>query len=112
MTTEAYIVSAIVGCLGTLCGLVIGYYKSKTELPGLVDARVKAQCESCGLKKEVADMGDDVKTIAQDMKRGSQMFNTIKIDMAVIKVKLGIKSDIAELRNAIATLEAPRVQNE
>ena len=112
MTTEAYIVSAIVGCLGTLCGLVIGYYKSKAELPSLVDKRVKAQCEACGLKKEVADMGDDMKTVVQDLKRGSQMFNMIKSDMAVIKIKLGIKSDIAELRQAIVTLEKKPAQNE
>jgi len=112
MTTEAYIVSAIVGCLGTLCGLVIGYYKSKGELPDLVDTRVKIQCEACGLKKEVADMGDDMKTIARDLKKGSDIFNTIKIDMAVIKIKLGVKSDIAELRNAIATLEKNRFKDD
>jgi len=78
----------------------------------LVDARVKAQCESCGLKREVAVMGEDVKNISHDLKRGSQMFNTIKIDMAVIKTRLGIKSDIDELRQAISILEKNPVKNE
>ena len=112
MNTEIYIITASVGFVGTLGGLAIGYYKSKAELPNLVDTRLQAQCEKCGLKKEVTDMTEDMKLFTQDLKRGRQIFNSIKIDMAVIKTKLGIKSDLAELKQAIASLEKPPVQNE
>ena len=106
MNTEVYLVTAGIGFVGTIGGLAIGYYKSKAELPALVDQRVKEQCETCGLKKEVSDMGEDMKEVCQDLKRGSDIFHSIKIDMAVIKTKLGIRCDIDELRKAVEALNS------
>lgn len=105
MQTENYLLTFAVGFIGTFGGLAIGYYKSKSELANLIDIKIKQACSLCGLKKEVDTMGSEIKEVAKDLKHGSEMFSSIKSDIAVIKVKLGIKSEMEELKNALAALE-------
>ena len=112
MNAEFYLISGAIGCVGTLGGLAIGYYKSKGELPNLIDTKIKTHSETCNMRKETTNIVANMKILTEDLKKGTEIFTAIKIDMAVIKVKLGVKSDIAELRNAIATLEKKRFKDD
>ena len=106
MPNEMYIIMAAVGFVGTLGGIAIGFYKAKAESTQMLQKYVtKDDCAKCSTKKEVNEVADDLKAITQDLKQGSKIFNQIKVDMAVIKTKLRIKSDIDELRAMVMSLE-------
>lgn len=94
---ELYIVSGAVGALGVVGGLTVGYYKAVSSLSQTFIS--KEDCEKCGVRK-------DVEAAAQDLRQGRETFEAIKLDLAVIKNRLGIKDDLEELRKAIAALEA------
>ena len=97
MRLEFYIVTAAVTALGVIGGLIIGYYKAVSNLSQKFIS--KEDCEKCGVRK-------DVETAAEDLRRGRKTFEAIKLDLAVIKTRLGIKDDLEELRKAITALEA------
>lgn len=103
MPTEIYIVTVIVGFMGTMGGIAIGFYKSKAEIAR--EYIRKEDCERCSMKTEVAHLIKDVTAAAKTLKDGRELFKTLQIDMAVIKTKLGIQSDVDELRGMLQRLE-------
>jgi hypothetical protein len=97
MTLEFYIMTAVITSLGVVGGLIIGYYKAVSVLSQRFIS--KEDCEKCGVRR-------DVETAAEDLRRGRKTFEAIKVDLAVIKTKLGIKNDLEELQKAISALKA------
>ena len=94
--TEIYMVTSAVGMLGVGGGLVIGYYRAVSVLSRQFIS--KDDCDKCGVRK-------DVEEAARDLRKGRETFERIKVDLAIIKTKLGIKNDIEELQKALRALE-------
>ncbi|MFH1491141.1 MAG: hypothetical protein ABII06_19715 [Pseudomonadota bacterium] len=84
-------------------GMLIGYYKAGASLSkNFISVR---DCENCATKGKVADLTKNIGGVTQTLKDGAELFATIRIDIAVIKTKLGIKSDIQELEKMLIELK-------
>lgn len=91
---------SVVSCIG---GLTIGYYKARVD-----DAEryvSKDACEKCEVRTSMGNVCEDMKGAVAELKRGNRTFTALRIDLAVIKTRLGIKSDSDEVRSAMASLE-------
>lgn len=96
---DVTIVTVLLSISGLLAGIVIGFYKSKADI---ADKYVsKDDCQKCSVKVDMANLASDMKEATEDLKRGSRTFTEIKISLAVIAEKLGIKDSIEALRKAL-----------
>ena len=88
MTPESYLLAFFTLLVGTL----IGYFKARADFAEkLGNVLTKDDCAVCQTKA--------------DLKKGVDRFAKIETSLAVIKVHLGIRDDLDELRKAIDRLE-------
>lgn len=87
---------------GMVIGMAAGYYKSRSDLTEKLKKYVTVEdCKQCGVKEDLAE-------IKKDLRDGNRTFMSLKIDMAVIKAKMGIQDDMEELKKSLAVLESQR----
>jgi len=82
LSIASVLITAFVGLsMGTI-GIVIGFYRSSSKMA--TNYISKTDCERCAVKKTV-------KESSIDLKEGRKAFEEIRIDIALIKQKLGVE---------------------
>jgi len=109
ISTGIYAATAVIGGVCGLGGLLIGYYKAKANFAETLQGYLsKEDCANCQLKTEVAALAGGLRQAAEDLREGAKLFSELRVDIAVIKVKLGVDSDLEELKRMVAHLENSR----
>ena len=86
MTTELATLMIIIGLVTGITGSFIGFYRAKSTMAATMASYItKKDCVDCSVKAAV-------KESAQDLKEGREMFEEIRIDIALIKQKLNIET--------------------
>lgn len=102
MTPELYILIGVTGMVGGLAsgiaGTAIGFYRAKASLSETYIT--KRDCESC--KKNADNIVSELKS---DLRQGHATFEQLKIDMVLVKSRLGIKNDLEEMKKILYRME-------
>jgi len=94
----------LTGC-GLGVGWMLGFFQAKAKLAEILQEYIKQDaCEKCSVKKELPD-------IWKRLEDGTDKFTGVEISLAVIKSRLGVTDDIAELRAAIRNLDQRKIED-
>jgi len=110
MNPEAWAVVAVVAIIGTIAGMIIGYYKARGEFGEKLTETLKGylsedDCKRCDMRAEVKTLCTSLNKHTALLEKGQGSFESLRTDITLIKNNLGIKSPLEELKKMIAVLE-------
>jgi hypothetical protein len=89
---EPYLIAAVSGLSGVIIGIIIGYYKSKSEFQEQLNHKMDyASCSTCDLRNTVAAQG-------MELKSGESDFREIRAELSKINTNIALLAQRLETR--------------